>query len=373
MNKLIQTADPRAGYFALKDEIDAAIADTLSQPYYCLGPVVERFEAAFADYCGVGHGIGVNSGTDAIYLSLRGLGIGQGDEVITVSHTAVATVAAIEMSGARPVLVEVDPVFWTIDPEAVAAAITPRTKAVVAVHLYGQSADLAGLAEICVKHGLALIEDCAQAHGALWHGKPIGSFGVASCFSFYPSKNLGTIGDAGMILTNESGLAEKLRMLRQYGWDRPQHSVMTGWNSRLGPLQAAILEVKLKHLDKMIERRNVLADTYLSSLSELPLTLPRKRDLCRHAFHLFVVKTLDPGLRDKIKSHLFTQNVAAGIHYAIPVHLQPGYADRVTASDLKMTEALASTILSLPLYPEMADSEQQQVIGALKTFFAGLA
>jgi dTDP-4-amino-4,6-dideoxygalactose transaminase len=371
-DEVIQTADPRAGYFALKTEIDAAITDTLAQPHYSLGPMVERFEAAFAEYCGVRHGVGVNSGTDAIHLALRGLGIGQDDEVITVSHTSVATVAAIEMSGARPVLVEVDRRFWTMDPGAVMAAITPRTKAVVAVHIYGQSVDIASLADICSQYRLALIEDCAQAHGALWHEKPLGSFGVASCFSFYPSKNLGTIGDAGMILTNESALAERLGMLRQYGWDRPQHSVMPGWNSRLGPLQAAILQVKLKYLDKMIERRNALAQSYLSSLSDLPLRLPRKRNLCRHSFHLFVVRTRHSSQRDRLRTHLSVRGVAAGIHYATPVHLQPAYANRVKLSDLKFTENLASTILSLPIYPEMADDQQQHVIGAIREFFTGL-
>jgi dTDP-4-amino-4,6-dideoxygalactose transaminase len=371
-DEVIQTADPRAAYFALKAEIDAAITDTLAQPHYSLGPIVERFEAAFARYCGVRHGVGVNSGTDAIHLALRGLGIGQDDEVITVSHTSVATVAAIEMSGARPVLVEVDRLFWTIDPGAVIAAITPRTKAVVAVHLYGQSVDIARLADICTQYRLALIEDCAQAHGAFWDGKPLGSFGVASCFSFYPSKNLGTIGDAGMILTNESALAEKLRMLRQYGWDRPQNSVMPGWNSRLGPLQAAILRVKLQYLDRMIDRRIALAESYSSALSDLPLTLPRKRNLCRHSFHLFVVRTQQSSERDRLKSHLSDRGVAAGIHYAAPVHLQPAYANRVKLTDLRFTENLASTILSLPLYPEMADDQQQRVIGAIRQFFTEL-
>lgn len=365
----IPSADPRAGYLALKTEIDAAIADVLSQACYSLGPVVERFEAAFAAYCGVEHGIGVNSGTDAIHLALRGLGIGRGDEVITVSHTFVATVSAVEMAGAQPVLVDVDPAYWTIDPAAVAAAITPRTKAVIAVHLYGQPADLNALQEVCTRHGLALIEDCAQAHGASWNGKPVGSFGSASCFSFYPTKNIGTVGDGGMIVCSDAALAERLRALRQYGWERPQYSVVPGWNSRLGPLQAGILQAKLTHLDSVVERRRAIAGDYLAALEGLPLALPRERNLSRHAYHLFVVRTEGPGRRNALVAHLSRLGIAAGVHYRTPVHQQPAYADRLPAADLALTEELSSSILSLPMYPELTDAQSCRVAAAVQGFF----
>lgn len=365
----IPIADPRAGYLALKAEIDAAIADVLSQPYYSLGPVVEQFEAAFAGYCGTRHGIGVNSGTDAIHLALRGLGIGRGDEVITVSHTFVATVSAIEMAGAQPVLVEVDPDYWTIDPAAIAAAVTPRTRAVIAVHLYGQPADLAGVQEICTRHGLALVEDCAQAHGAMWDGKPVGSFGVAACFSFYPTKNIGTVGDGGMILSNDAGLAATLRRLRQYGWDGPQNSVVPGWNSRLGPLQAAILQAKLKYLDSVVERRRTMADAYLASLGALPLALPRERNRSYHAYHQFVVRTESAVQRDALMAHLAMAGITAGIHYRTPVHLQPAYADRFSSAGLALTEQLSATILSLPIFPELTDGDLSRVMAAVHQFF----
>lgn len=369
MNETIHTSDPRAAYLALKCEIDAAISEALSQPFYSLGPVVERFEAAFAGYCGVNYGVGVNSGTDAIHLALRGLGIGSGDEVITTSLTAVATVAAIEMSGARPVLVEVDRTFWTIDPSAVAAAVTERTRAVVAVHLYGQPVDLSVLLETCARHNLALVEDCAQSHGARWRDRPVGSFGIASCFSFYPSKNLGAIGDGGMVVTNSLEVAQNVRLLRQYGWDRPQHSVVPGWNSRLDPIQAAILGVKLKYLDQMIERRREIAANYLEMLNDLNVMLPRERELTRHAYHLFVVKMERASDRDKLQSHLANHGVLAGVHYALPVHVQPAYVDRIKGVDLRFTELLASSILSLPIYPELKDEAVEYIISAIRKFF----
>jgi dTDP-4-amino-4,6-dideoxygalactose transaminase len=370
---IIHTADPRASYLSLKTEIDAAIGDVLAQPNYILGPVVERFETAFADYCDVAHGIGVNSGTDAIHLSLRGLGIGRGDEVITVSHTSVATVAAIVMAGATPVLVEVDPEYWTIDPAAVMAAATPRTRAVVAVHIYGQPADLTSLGQICDRLGLALIEDCAQAHGATWGGKKAGSFGIASCFSFYPTKNLGSIGDGGMILTGDPALAARLRMLRQYGWDRPQNSIVPGWNSRLGPLQAAVLEVKLKYLDRAVERRRAVAATYLASFADMPIKCHPERAGTRNARHLFVVQTESSAERETLIAHLLECRIAAGIHYPTPVHCQNGYAAGAICSDLTFTEKLASTILSLPIYPEITEIQLRRVVAALETFFGNTA
>jgi dTDP-4-amino-4,6-dideoxygalactose transaminase len=362
----IYTANPRAGYLAYKAEIDAAIQSVLTAPHYILGPAVENFETSFARFIGVAHGVGVNSGTDALHLALTGLGIGQGDEVITVSHTSVATVAAIEMSGAKPVLVDVELPWFTIDPNAAASAIGPRTRAIIAVHLYGQPADLTGLQALCGRHGLALIEDCAQCHGATWQGRPAGCFGAAACFSFYPSKNLGAVGDGGMVLTNDAALAEKIRMLRQYGWQQPQISLMPGWNSRLGPLQAAILDVKLRHLPEIIKLRRQIASRYWQALAGLPLILPFDREGSQHAYHLYVARC---STRGSLLEYLVAKGIVAGIHYPAPVHSQPAYAGRLEMYSLTNTETIASQILSLPLYPELTEQQQNAVISAVCDFF----
>ena len=365
----IQTSNPRASYLAYKAEIDAAIHAVLDQPGYILGPVVERFEERFAHCVGVGHGVGVNSGTDALHLALRGLGIGRGDEVITVSHTSVATVAAIEMSGAAPVLVDVELPWLTIDPRAAASAVGPRTKAVIVVHLYGQPCDLTRLRALCQRHGLVLIEDCAQSHGAAWSGQPAGSFGTAACFSFYPTKNLGTVGDGGMVVTNDEALARRIAMLRQYGWSAGRDSLMPGWNSRLGPLQAAILEVKLRHLPEIVAARRQMAERYSAAMVDLPLRLPRDREHSRHAYHLYVMRCEDESKRDALRRHLAARRVVAGIHYPVPIHLQPAYHGRVDARALTKTERIASQVISLPSYPELTPSDQQTVISAVREFF----
>ena len=369
--ELITTSNPRANYLAYKAEIDQAIQTVLNQPDYVLGPVVEHFEARFSAFIGATHGVGVNSGTDALHLALRGLGIGPGDEVITVSHTSVATVAAIEMSGAVPVLVDIEMPWFTIDAQAAASAIGPRTKAIIAVHLYGQPADLTVLAELCGRHGLTLIEDCAQCHGATWRGRLTGSFGKAACFSFYPSKNLGGIGDAGMVVTSDAALAARIAMLRTYGWREPQVSLTPGWNSRLGPLQAAILDVKLRHLPEMTGLRRQLAGRYGKGLAGLPLLLPDGRDGSRHAYHLYVACCDDAATRDRLRRHLADAGIAAGIHYATPVHLQPAYKGRVGNLPLPVTEAVAGRIISLPLYPELTGPQQDRVIAAIREFFKG--
>ncbi len=364
----IQTADPRAGYLALKPEIDEAIASVLNGPGYVLGETVARFESDFAGYIGVGHGVGVNNGTDAIHLALRALDIGPGDEVITVSHTAVATVAAIGMAGATPVLADVDPRTRTIDPTAAEALITPRTKAIIAVHLYGHPADLDALLRICDQHGLALIEDCAQCHGAEWKGRKTGSFGRVSTFSFYPTKNLGAIGDAGLVATNDPAIAEKLRLLRQYGWAKPQYSILQGWNSRMDPLQAGILSVKLRHLDAHTARRQELGRRYRERLNDLPLSLPTERDDRTHVYHLYVVALSEEAERDRLRAHLANAGIHAGIHYPFAVHEQPAYRD-VHRGPMPVTEQLARTVLSLPLYPELSDADHERVCVAVRSFF----
>lgn len=363
-------ADPRAAYRALRGEIDAAIDQVLEGSAYILGVTVERFEEAFAAYVGVRHGVGVNNGTDAIHLALRGLGIGGGDEVITVSHTAVATVAAIRMSGATPVLADVDPGTYTLTPEAAQALIGPRTKAIVAVHLYGHPAYLTALRALCDTHGLKLIEDCAQAHGALYQGRMVGSMGDASTFSFYPTKNLGAIGDAGMVLCNDEAVAKRIKALRQYGWEAPQHSLVEGWNSRLDPIQAAILQVKLRHLPAFTERRRALAAAYNAALGHLPIQLPTERSGHRHVYHLFVIRLADRATRDALLQHLAGAGVMAGIHYALPVHRQKAYIGWIRTGDLSHTEAIADTILSLPLYPELSDADQARVVEAITNFFS---
>ena len=369
---IIQTADPRAEYRALHEEIDVAIRSVLEGPSYVLGDAVRRFEEEFAGHVGVSHGIGVNNGTDAIHLALRALEIGTGDEVITVSHTAVATVAAICMAGATPVLADVDPVSRTLDPDWVKGLITARTKAVLPVHLYGHPADMAGLTKICADHGLSMVEDCAQAHGARFHGQRVGRFGVLSTFSFYPTKNLGAIGDAGLVATNDASLAERLRMLRQYGWERPQFSEIQGWNSRMDPLQAAILSVKLKHLDARTERRRVIAETYNIRLRDLPLVLPAEGSGCFHVYHLYVVELPDEATRNALRDHLARSGINAGIHYPYAVHQQPAYQPWIRTSAMVITERLASTVLSLPLYPDLTDHEIHRVCDAVCTFYGSL-
>ncbi len=368
--KVILTADPGAGYQALKEEIDAAIRSVLDGQAYILGEAVSRFETEFAQYVGVQHGVGVNNGTDAIHLALRALDIGPGDEVITVSHTAVATVAAIRMAGAMPVLADVHPITRTIDPAAAGALITSRTKAIIAVHLYGQPADVDALLLLCEKHGLALVEDCAQAHAARWKGSMVGSFGRLAAFSFYPTKNLGAIGDAGMIVTRDSALAVKLRLVRQYGWEKPQYSIIEGWNSRMDPLQAAILSVKLRHLNDHTARRRKLAQRYNEHLKDLPIRLPAEGETTTHVYHLYVIELQDNATRDALRVHLAGRGIMAGIHYELGVHEQPAYRDRIRTGTMAVTERLARTVLSLPLYPELTDQDQQRVSDAVQSFFA---
>jgi dTDP-4-amino-4,6-dideoxygalactose transaminase len=367
----IHTADPRAAYLAHSSEIDEAIRSALEQPHFVLGPVVERFEHEFAAFEGSAHGVGVNSGTDALQLALRALGVGRGDEVITVAHTAVATVAAIEMTGATPVLVDVELPWMTIDPAAAADAVGPRTAAIVAVHLYGQVADLAALADLCDRCGLALIEDCAQAHGATWAGKHVGTFGRAAAFSFYPTKNLGTVGDGGMVTTDDAELAARIRMLRQYGWDESRSSVAAGVNSRLGPIEAAILSVKLRHLPGTLAARHAVAQRYGAGLLNLPLMLPAERPQAHQAHHLYVPQCGDVATRDSLLRHLERRGVVAGVHYPVPVHLQPAYRDRVDARELTQTEELAGRVLSLPIYPELTSTQQEHVMAATREHFEG--
>lgn len=358
-------ARPAAQYQAFKTEIDAAIQRVLEGQVYILGPEVKAFEAEFAAWCGSQHGIGVANGTDAIHLALRALNIGAGDEVITTAHTAVATVAAIEMAGATPVFADIDAERYGLDPESVARAISPRTRAIVAVHLYGHPVDLGPLLDLATRHNLHLIEDCAQAHGALWNGHKVGSVGVVGCFSLYPTKNLGGIGDGGIVITADPALADRLRQLRQYGWVRPQHAEMPGWNSRLDELQAAILRVKLRHLDATTARRREIARRYTQALADLPLVLPGDAPGCAHVYHLYVLRSPE---REALRAHLASRGIHAGLHYAEPVHVQPAYRDRFPCS-LPVTERIVHDILSLPMYPELSDQDVDRVIDGIRGFY----
>lgn len=363
---MIPCANPLAQYQSHKEEILEAVKRVLESGNYIFGPEVEKFEKLFAAYCGADYAIGVNSGTDALTLALRALDIRPGDQVITVSHTALATVAAIVASGATPVLVDIEPAHYTMDPQCLQRAITPKTKAVIPVHLYGQPADMDAIMKIAREHGLFVIEDCAQAAGASYSGMRVGSIGDAGCFSFYPTKNLGAIGDGGMVVTRQANLAERIRRLRQYGWDERRTTEEPGLNSRLDEIQAAILNVKLKTLDEDNARRREIALIYKEGLAGLPIALPRERPDTVHVYHLYVIASEE---RNRFKARLAESGVFAGVHYPIPGHLHDGYDSRceLPRTGFPVTERVLGNILSLPMYPEMTPIEAGQVINACRS------
>jgi len=368
---VIPQANPGAGYRALKAEIDAAVARALSSGWYVLGAELRAFEAEFAAWLGVSAVIGCGNGTDAIALALRGLGIGAGATVVTVSHTAVATVAAIEMTGATPLLIDIDPVHYTMDPEALRGVLEsspaglPPIRAVVPVHLYGQPADLDRIVPLCREHGVALIEDCAQAHGARLHGQRVGTFGDAATFSFYPTKNLGALGDGGAVAVSDPLLAERISALRQYGWRKHYISEEVGVNSRLDEVQGAILRVKLAYLDGHNARRARIAGLYTEALADGRLQPPAQRVGAAHVFHLYVTRSR---ARDRVQTILRESGIGTGVHYPVPVHLQPAYTGRIAVggAGCPETEIAAREIFSLPLYPELTDAEIETVCAALK-------
>lgn len=345
-------------------EIQEAIQRIVTNTSFIMGKEVKDFEAAFAAYSKTSHAIGVASGTAALQLALLACGVRPGDEVITTSLTFAATVESIYHVGARPVLVDIDPVTFNLDPEKVADAITPQTKAILAVHLYGQPADLDPLLEIAQQHDLKLIEDAAQAHGAEYKGRRIGGIGDAACFSFYPGKNLGGFGDGGMVTTNDAGTAERVAMLRDHGrTSKYEHSVV-GYGERLDALQAAILGVKLRYLEDWTEKRRQAADGYRVLLADSDLELPTSGDELRHVYHLFVVRVSE---RDKRLQDLQEAGIGAGIHYPIPMHLQPAFSDLGYRKGIfPQAEKAASEILSLPLFPEITEGQLQQVAEAAK-------
>lgn len=363
--------DLRAAYWAHKAAIDAAVQRVLESGWYILGREVESFEAEFAGFCGAAGAVGVNSGTDAIYLALRALDIGPGDEVITTAHTAVATAAAITLSGATPVFADIDPSTYTLDPAALAEAMTPRTRAVIPVHLYGRPADMDPILDVARAAGLAVIEDCAQAHGATYHGRPVGTLGDVGCFSFYPTKNLGALGDGGCVISNHLALLVRLRLLREYGWT-PQAryvSQIQGTNSRLDEMQAAILRVRLPRLADDNAARANLAALYAQLLPP-QLILPHAAPDRTHVWHLYVVRT-QAALRDSLRARLAAQGIGTGIHYPVPIHRQPAYAHGgARFGDLPVTERIAREIISLPLNPTLTPAQVERVGAALHAALA---
>ncbi|MEZ4708601.1 MAG: DegT/DnrJ/EryC1/StrS family aminotransferase [Caldilineaceae bacterium] len=363
----IPFGDLRRQNAALRTEIDEAIGRVLDSGWFILGQEVAAFEQEFAAYCGASHCVGVASGFDALYLALASLDIGLGDEVITVANACMYEAAAILQTGAAPIFADVDPITHNMAPAALAAAITPRTKAILPVHLFGRLAPMLEIDQIAQRHGIPIIEDAAQAHGA-WRldeaGAPrrAGAWGKLACFSFYPSKNLGALGDGGAVVTNDAGLAERLRRLRMYGWSSKYCTAETnGRNSRLDEMQAAILRVKLRHLEAGNRSRRERAAWYAEALADLSITLPTDEE--GHIYHLYVIEA---ARRDEVRSHLVSAGIGCDVHYPIPTHLQPAYQSlNVGPGALPVTERLAGRILSLPMWPELTRDEVHQVADAV--------
>jgi len=368
---MVPQADPGAGYRADAAAIDAAVQRVLRSGWYILGQEGAAFEREFAEWLGPGmHAVGCANGTDALALVLRGLGVGPGCTVATVSHTAVATVAAIEMAGATPLLLDIDPDTYTLDADELLSVLEapppglPPIKAVIPVHLYGQPCELEPMLAACREAGVALIEDCAQAHGATLGGRKVGTLGDASCFSLYPTKNLGAFGDAGVLATRDAALAERIAAIRQYGWKERYISDLVGVNSRLDELQAAILRVRLGSLDAGNARRQVIAAAYDAALAGGRLAPPARRAGASHVFHQYVLRVAD---RASVQARLRAEGVASGIHYPVPVHLQGAYKGRVALAPAGCaeTEAAAHEVLSLPMFPELTDAQVAHVGRAL--------
>ena len=369
----IPHCDLLAGVAPLRDELLAAVARVVDSGWYILGREVEQFEQEFAEFHGGGLAVGVANGTDALCLALRACGLQPGDAVVTVSHTAVATVAAIEQGGFVPVLADIDPRRYTMCPDSLlqalhsAAAVGLKVRAVVPVHLYGQPADLAAILDIAERHGLQVVEDCSQAHGALWRDRMVGTCGQAAAWSLYPTKNLAALGDGGIVLCSSSETAERLRMLRQYGWKRRNWSECAGVNSRLDELQAAMLRVRLRQLQDDNSRRATVAASYLQALEHLKIC-PSVAEDCRHVWHQFVIRLKK---RKKLIEFLDAKGISSMIHYPTPVHLQPAYLGRLHfPGDLPHTVHAADQVLSLPMFPGILKQQTDRIIQAVLQFHA---
>jgi dTDP-4-amino-4,6-dideoxygalactose transaminase len=365
----IKYLDLQAQYHSIKPEIDAAIQNVLESSTFVLGPSVAEFEKNFAAYCETGFCAGVNSGTSAVLLALRALGIGPGDEVVTTANTFVATIAAIAYTGARPVLVDADPNTRNIDPELISMAISPKTRAIMPVHLYGRIADMEPILRVAANHGLPVVEDSAQAHGARYKGKRAGSIGTIAAFSFYPGKNLGAYGEGGAVTTSDPKLDKAVRVLRDHGSEKKYHYDMIGYNARLEGMQGAILNVKLRHLDKWNQERRRVGLSYNKHLQGVPVKTPGVHQDHDQVYHVYVIET---PRRDELHKYLADHGVPTIMHYPVPVHVQKafdhlGYRE----GDFPVTEKLCREVLSLPIYPEMNEEQIAFVAATIKNFFNG--
>jgi dTDP-4-amino-4,6-dideoxygalactose transaminase len=361
---MIPFVDLKAQYATIRDEVNAAIQRVLDSCQFTLGSEVAAFEAAFAAHCQASYGIGVNTGTSALHLALLAADIGAGDEVITVPFTFVATVSAIDYVGATPVFVDIDPRTFTMDPAALEDAITPRTRAIVPVHLYGQPADMDPILEVARRHGLAVIEDACQAHGAEYKGRRVGSLGDLGCFSFYPGKNLGACGEGGMVVTNDAAHARRIRMLRDWGAEEKYRHVLKGYNFRMEAIQGAVLLVKLRHLERWTEARRNAAAAYDTLLAGSGVATPEAMDYARHVWHIYAIRTRD---RAAWQAALHERGIQTGIHYPTPVHLLPAFADLgYAAGRFPHAEAAAREVLSLPMFAEITESQCEAVGRAVR-------
>lgn len=360
---MIPFVDLKAQYQAIKPEVDAAIQSVLNSCQFTLGTEVVEFEKEFAAYTGSPHGVGVNTGTSALHLALLSAGVGPGDEVITVPFTFVATVAAIHYTGAKTVFVDIDPASYCMDPALLEQAITPRTKAIIPVHLYGHPVDMDPLLAIARKHGLTVVEDACQAHGADYKGRRVGSIGDIGCFSFYPGKNLGAYGEGGMAVTADETALRSLRMLRDWGAERKYEHVLKGYNYRLEGIQGAVLRVKLRYLEGWTEQRRAAASRYTAMLADKGVRVPTEASYARHVYHIYAIRTSN---REALQAQLNAKGIQTGIHYPHPIHLLPAYADLgYKRGQFPHAEKAAAEVLSLPMYPELASSAQEEVAAAL--------
>lgn len=361
--------DLKAQYQSIREEVAEALQAVLDKTAFAGGPFVNEFENAFAEFCQAKHAIGVSNGTEALWVALKALNIGPGDEVITTANTFIATAEAISMAGATPVFIDADPITYTLDPKLLEAAITENTKAVIPVHLYGQMAEMDPIMEIAKAHGLYVVEDASQAHGAEYKGKRAGSIGDIGCFSFYPGKNLGAYGEAGGITTNNDELAQYMRMFRDHGQSQKYYHDIVGWNGRMDGFQGAILSVKLKHLDAWTDARRAHAQSYCELLADVDgVMLPVEAEWAKHVYHIFHIRVQN---RDAVMAKLNEQGIACGIHYPIPLHMQKAYADMpYSEGQFPVSEQSAAEMVSLPMFAELTEEQIQAVCAAVKSALA---
>ncbi len=366
---MVPFLDLKAQYALIKDEVNTAVLNVIESTQFVLGAEVKAFEDDFAAYCQTEHCVALNSGTSALHMALLALDIGPGDEVITVSSTFIATIAAIRYAGATPVFVDVDEHGWTMNPELIETAITPKTKAIMPVHLHGRVSEMESICAVAEKHGLQVIEDAAQAHGASKKNRRAGSFGAIGCFSFYPGKNLGAYGEGGAAVTNDADLAHKMRVLRDWGQEEKHHHVVQGYNARMDGIQGAVLRIKLAYLDKWTEARRAHAALYDELLANLPCGTPMASNEDRHVYHVYSILTKD---RERIQKALGDAGIGSNIHYPIPVHLQRAHADlKYGNGDFPVSEKLANQFLSLPMYAELTNDQVHQSVDALRSALDG--